>query len=106
MFKRSSALLWVVLGVMAISAVPASANVLKSATATADCQGYSLTAVTKFLSIGKTYTINYNFAITCNGGATVNVPGSITFVATANTMTVTASGTFSGLSGSCTVTGT
>ena len=36
----------------------------------------------------------------------MNVPGSITFTATARTMTVTASGSFSGLSGSCLVTGT
>ena len=36
----------------------------------------------------------------------MNVPGSITFKATASTMTVTQSGSFSGLSGSCLVTGT
>ena len=108
MFKKraASASLFIVLGLVAILTVPASANVLKSATATANCQGYSLTAVAQFLTIGRTYTIDYNFAVTCDGGATVNVPGSITFTATAKTMTVTASGTFSGLSGNCVVTGT
>jgi len=108
MFRKSaaSALLWTVLGLVAVSATPASAHVLKSATASANCQGYTLTAVAQSLTVGRTYTIDYNFAVTCNGGATVNVPGSIVFKATATTMTVKASGAFSGLSGSCVVTGT
>jgi hypothetical protein len=54
MFKKNSAFLWIVLGLMAISAVPVSANNLKSATATANCQGYTLTALTDGLAIGKT----------------------------------------------------
>jgi len=106
MFKKRSSILWIILGLMAILAAPANANVLKSATATANCQGYTLTAVAQNLAVGRTYTIDYNFAITCNGGSTVNVPGSVTFKATAKTMTVTASGAFSGLTGSCTVSGT
>jgi uncharacterized protein (UPF0333 family) len=87
----------------AISAVPASAHQLQSASATANCQGYNLSVVAVALTIGRTYTVDYNFTITCNGGTPVNVPGSFKFVATANTMTVTTSGTFSGLSGSCVV---
>ena len=106
MFKKRSSILWIVLGLIAISAVPASANVLHSATATANCQGYNLTAIAEDLAIGKTYTIDYNFTITCNGGTPVNVPGTISFTATAKTQTLTASGTFSGLAGSCVVTGT
>ena len=108
MLKKHSASLWIVLALLAMSALPARANTLESATATANCQGYSLIAVAEDLSPGKTYVVDYNFTITCNGGSPVNVPGSITFKATAKTQTVTASGTFPGLSGagSCVVTGT
>jgi hypothetical protein len=106
MFQKHSAILWMVLALIAISAVPASAHQLQSATATANCQGYNLTATAVALGIGKTYTIDYNFTITCNGGAPVNVPGTITFIATAKTMTVTASGKLPGLVGTCVVTGT
>jgi hypothetical protein len=105
MLRKHSIALWIALAVMTVSALPASANILHSATATANCQGYTLTAVAEDLAIGKTYTIGFNFTITCNGGTPVNVPGSITFTATARTMTVTTSGAFSGLSGSCLVTG-
>ena len=44
MFKKSAAAvsLWIVLGLVAISAVPASAHQLQSASATANCQGYNL----------------------------------------------------------------
>src|SRR6202166_2907385 len=108
MFKKSAASvsLWIVLGLVTISAVPASAHQLQSASATANCQGYNLSVVAVALTVGRTYTVDYNFTITCNGGTPVNVPGSFNFVATAGTMTVTTSGTFSGLSGSCVVTGT
>jgi hypothetical protein len=108
MFKKHSALLWIVLGILAISARPALANKLDSATATANCQGYTLTAVAGDLQPGKVYTIDYNFTITCSGGSPVNVPGTISFTATAKTQTVAVSGSFpgGGLTGSCVVTGT
>src|ERR1017187_6785291 len=106
MFTKRASILGIVLGLMAILSMPASANVLKSATATANCQGYSLTAVAGDLVPNKTYTITYNFSLTCNGGLPVNVPGSIVFKATASSMTVTTSGTFPGLAGSCVGTGT
>jgi len=109
MFNKRSSILGIILGLVAILAIPASANTLQSATATANCQGYTLTAVAGDLVKNKTYTIDYNFTLTCNGGAPVIVPGTITFTAAANTppTTVTASGTFAGLAGStCVVTGT
>lgn len=106
MLRKCAALMWLVLGFVALSAVPALANPIMSATATANCQGYNLTVKTESLVIGQSYTIDYNFALTCNGGQPVNVPGQITFTATAKRQTVTASGTFPGLSGSCYVTGT
>jgi hypothetical protein len=104
--SATSALLWMVLGLMAISAVPASAHQLKTASATANCQGYTLTVVAVGLTVGRTYTVDYNFTVTCGNGQPVNVPGSFTFVATADTTTATTSGQFSGLSGTCVVTGT
>ena len=105
MLRHHSIALWILLALIAVSALPASANILHTATATANCQGYTLTAVAEDLGIGRTYTIDYNFTITCNGGTPVQVPGSITFTATARTMTITQSGSFPGLSGSCLVTG-
>jgi hypothetical protein len=108
MFGKSAAsvLLWIVLGLVAISAVPASANVLKSATATANCQGFTLTMFATGLVPGKTYVIDYTFTITCDNGSPLTIPGSVTFTPTGKTATVTASGTFPGLSGKCVVTGT
>ena len=107
MLKNRAAVLWILLALLTFSALPASANEVYSATATANCQGYSLSVVVEGLGKGQTYTVDYNFAVTCNGGSTVNYPGVITFVATAHTQTVTASGTFGGgLAGSCSVTGT
>ncbi|MFZ0799032.1 MAG: hypothetical protein WCA13_12475 [Terriglobales bacterium] len=104
--RAASMLLWMVLALVAISAVPASAHVLKSATATANCQGFTLTLAAADLTPGATYVIDYTFTITCNNGSPTTVPGTVTFTATGKTATVTASGTFSGLSGNCVVTGT
>jgi hypothetical protein len=108
MLKKNavSAPLWIVLGLVAILSVPASANVVKSAKATANCQGYTLIMVAADLIPGKTYVIDYTFTITCNNGSPITVPGSKTFAATGTTETVTASGAFPGLSGKCVVTGT
>src|SRR5271170_6222238 len=107
MFKKHSAALWLVLALMVLSALPASANKLDSATASANCQGYTLTAVAGDLQPGKTYVIEYNFTVICNGGSPINVPGSITFQATGKTQTVTASGAFPGVqgAGACVVSG-
>jgi len=108
MFRKSAAstVLWTVLVFVGISTVPASANVLKSAKATANCQGFTLTMFAADLTPGRTYVIDYTFTITCNNGSPTTVPGSVTFTATGTTATVTTSGTFSGLSGNCVVTGT
>ena len=91
---------------MAISALPAKANILTSATATANCQGYSLSVNASDLTVGTTYTIDYSFTIACGSSSPLTIPGSVTFNATAGTETVTASGTFTGTLGSCTVSGT
>ncbi|MGB8012320.1 MAG: putative Ig domain-containing protein, partial [Terriglobales bacterium] len=107
MFRKQSAALWIALACLLMLALPASAHVLKSATATANCQGYNLALLGEDLTIGQTYVINYAFTLTCNGGTPVSVPGSVSFTATAKTQTLTASGTFPGTAGtSCVITGT
>jgi len=95
--------------VFALSTFPAWANpnVLASATATADCNGYSLTVNAIHLTVGTQYTIDYTFTLTCNG-TTTTVPGSISFIANATsvTKTVTAGWPSGSLVTDCTVTGT
>lgn len=86
MFQKHSTVLGMALGLIAISAHPLRANILTTATATANCQDYSLTVNAIDLTPGSTYTINCNFTLTCGGSSRV-VPGSITFTATASTAT-------------------
>jgi len=93
-----------------LAVTPAFANILTSATATANCQGYSLSVHAIDLTIGDTFTIDYSFQVTC-GSSSQSISGKITFTASASTATETASGTFpsgtfSGNGGDCDVTGT
>ena len=106
MRSRQFVILGVVFAMFALSAVPAMANVLTSASATADCNGYTLTVTATHLIVGNHYTIDYTFTLTCEG-LTTTVPGSISFTATATTVskTVTASWPNAPLSTNCTVTG-
>jgi hypothetical protein len=113
MFKKSAASvsLWIVVGLVAISAVPAKAHVLAGASATVNCTGYDLTVTAKDLSVGHSYTIDYSFNLTpTNGGPAIPpVHGSIAFVASATTATETASGNWlasGSLTASYKVTGT
>jgi hypothetical protein len=90
---------------------PTFAHVLTNATATANCQGYSLRVNATGLAVGNTFTIDYSFKVTCGASSARSVSGTITFTATASNATETASGTFpsgtfSGNGGNCDVTGT
>jgi hypothetical protein len=87
-----------------VFAIPALANILSSATATADCGGFSLIFNAADLSQGTQYTITYTFTLTCNGPAQL-VTGSTMFTATAASQQVTANGTWPGapLGTNCTV---
>jgi len=91
------------LGLIVMFAMPAMANILTGATATANCAGYTLTVHASDLAAGKTYTIKYHFTVTSNGTSST-FPGTISFTATGSTATETASGTWS-LTGDSTVTG-
>lgn len=100
---------FVILGItfaVLLSAMPAMANILTAASATADCTGFNLTVKASDLHVGATYTIDYTFTLSCGGSMTTKT-GSITFVATATTATEAATGTWpsSPLSTNCTVTG-
>lgn len=113
MLRKRAAVLAVVITIAVILVLPAMANILTGAGATADCTGYNLTVSAVDLSPGTTYTIDYSFTLTC-GGSSMTVPGSITFTTTNNgsstdtTATETIAGTWlpsGGLSTSCSVTG-
>src|SRR5215472_17212252 len=96
-----------ILGILfAVFALAVMANVLTTATATADCSGYTLTVGAADLSVGTMYTIDYSFTLTC-GGSITTVKGSIPFTAAATTTTqmVTASWPTTPLPSTCTVTG-
>jgi hypothetical protein len=103
MRSRHCAILGILFGVFALSAL---ANVLTSASATADCSGYTLTVNANDLSVGTQYTIDYSFVLNC-GGSMTTVSGTITFTATATTATktVTVSWPTTPLPANCTVTG-
>jgi hypothetical protein len=78
MFSKHLAVLGIILGLSAISATSAVANVLTGASATADCTGYSLTVNATDLTPGTQYEIDYAFNLTCSG-STVTIPGSSGF---------------------------
>jgi hypothetical protein len=105
MRSRHCAILGILFGVFALSAL---ANIVSTATATADCSGYSLTVNLSELSVGTMYTVDYSFLLTC-GGSTTTVSGTIgPFTATSTTSTQTAAQPWptTPLTTSCSVTGT
>jgi len=106
MLRKKSAILSAVLAVLVLSALPAMANVLSAANASADCSGYNLTVTASHLTIGVQYTINFSFTLNC-GGTITTVPGSIVFTAAATSVTKTKSAGWPGgpLTSNCTVTG-
>jgi hypothetical protein len=113
MVRKKAGVFGVVLCLAVLLVLPAMANILTGAGATADCTGYSLTVNAVDLTPNTTYTINYSFNLTCNGSSML-VPGTITFTTTNNgtstdtTATESATGTWlpsGSLSANCTVTG-
>jgi hypothetical protein len=108
MLRKRLTFLGLVVGLLTMFASLAMAHILTSATATANCTGYSLTVNATDLTKHTTYTIDYTFTVTCGSSSPVTIPGSVTFKATAVTLTETASGSWSPgtVVGSCTVTGT
>jgi hypothetical protein len=108
MLKKYPFLLSIAFVLMAMSTLPAKANILTSATATVNCQGYNLTVNATDLTVGTTYTIDDSFTLTCGSAPPRTIPGSITFTASAATESVAATASFGSAmpTGSCIVTGT
>src|SRR5690242_17869876 len=73
---------------LVICATAAFANALTGASASADCNGYSLTVNANQLGPGTTYTISYTFTLDC-GGSIQTVPGTIVFSTGPNETTAT-----------------
>jgi hypothetical protein len=90
-----------------VFAHPALANHLTGATATVDCNGFTLTVNAAELTPSTSYTIDFTFTLTPTSGPLITVPGTIDFVATSSTATEMASGTWPGgpLAAKYTVTG-
>jgi hypothetical protein len=107
MIKKHLAALGLLLGLLVMFANPALANVLTGASATADCNGFTLTVDAKDLTVGTVYTIDFTFTLTPISGPPTTVTNSITFKATSTTATEMASGTWPGapLAAAYTVTG-
>jgi len=105
--KRILALFVVCLGLL-VFAHPSLANDLTGASATVDCNGFSLSVDAKFLTVGTPYTINFSFTLTPVSGPPITVPGTINFTASMVSQTLTKTGTWPGapLASSFTVTGT
>jgi hypothetical protein len=76
------------------------------ATATANCQGFSLSVNVSNLLSEVPYVISYSFTLNCSGTPTT-ITGTIPFTASGSTTVQTATGSFKGLAGkNCNVTGT
>jgi hypothetical protein len=95
--------LGVLLGLVLCGAV-VLANDLTGASATADCNGYTLTVNAVDLTPGTGYTITYDFTLTC-GSNVQDVPGSFGFTAGSASETESTTGEWPGapLTANCTV---
>jgi hypothetical protein len=113
MFKRYL-LFWAALvASLAMCATPASANVLKSATATirCSCNRSTISVNAAGLTVGTDYVIDYTVVLTPTSGSAITISSQILFTATASSETVNATiplgalplGTYS-LSGTATLT--
>jgi len=83
--RKRLAVFGVILGLVAIFATVAFANLLTGASAKADCNGYTLTVNAIDLTPGTAYTITYFF----DCGSSSQASGSINFTATSSTATET-----------------
>src|SRR5215469_1176641 len=108
LIKRHLPVLGLVLGILALFANPARANVITDAPATVDCNGFNLCVTIEFLAVGTPLEVDYDFSLTPVAGPSIPVTGMINFTPTMFTQTVCTSGTWPGspLSAPFTLTGT
>ena len=87
MIKKHLAVFGLMFALLAMFANPARANELTSATATADCTGYTLSVNAIDLAVGTLYTVSYTFTLTptAPGGTVLGFTGTFTFTATSAT---------------------
>ena len=73
-----------VFGLLSLLAMPAHANVLTGATATVDCNGFTVVVGAFDLNPGTVYQINISFTLTPASGSPLVVPATISFTAPNN----------------------
>src|SRR5262249_51740671 len=94
MVKKHLGVVAPVLGLLVMLANPALANDLTVASATADCNGFTLSVTAINLTVGGSFTIDFSFTLTPTSGPAITVPGTISFTAAAGTETHTACGSW------------
>jgi hypothetical protein len=106
--KKYVAVFGLVLGLFALAANPARANVITGAPATVDCTGFNVCVTVEFLALGSPIEVDYSFTLTPSSGPAIPVTGMIDFTPTMFTETHCANGTWPGspLTAPYTVTGT
>ena len=81
MNQKSIAVIGAVLGLFLMFVSPARANELKGASATVDCNGFTLSVDAIDLTPLVAYEIDFTFTLTPAAGPAITVPGTITFTA-------------------------
>ena len=107
MNQKSIAVIGAVLGLLLMFVSSARANDLSAASATVDCNGFTLSVEAINLTPGVAYEIDFTFTLTPASGPPISVPGTIKFTAGSSSATVGATGTWPGapLTAPFTVTG-
>ena len=77
--KRYVAVFGLALGLFALGANPARANVISAAPATVDCTGFHLCVTIGILDTATPLTFDFDFTLTPNSGPPIDVPGMVTF---------------------------
>ncbi len=95
--RRYVTVFGLVLGLFALAANPARANVIIASPATVDCSGYNLCVTVEYLDdSGVPITVDYSFTLTPEVGSPIPVDGTIVFTPTMSTETHCTSGTWPG----------
>ena len=93
--KRYLTVFGLVLGLFALAANPARANVIIASPATVDCDGFNLCVTVEDLDdSGVPLTVDYTFILTPEVGLPIPVSGTIVFTPTMSTETHCTSGTW------------
>src|SRR5215469_99997 len=107
MNQKSIAVIGAVLGLLLMFVSSARANDLRAASATVDCNCFTLSVEAINLTPGVAYEIDFTFTLTPASVPPISVPGTIKFTAGSSSATVGATGTWPGapLTAPFTVTG-